>query len=157
MKAIAFALAITVSPAIAAEPIIGRATVTDGDTIEIHGQRIRLFGIDAPEGGQTCGDEAGRQYRCGQTAALALDRLIASASPTRCEPLDVDRYGRIVARCFTGAVDVAEWLVSRGLAVDYPEYSRGVYGPAENRARTAKAGLWRGRFEKPWEWRRASR
>ena len=36
------------------QTISGRASVIDGDTIEIHGIRIRLFGIDAPETGQTC-------------------------------------------------------------------------------------------------------
>jgi endonuclease YncB( thermonuclease family) len=36
------------SPALA-DTITGQASVIDGDTIEIHGKRIRLSGIDAPE------------------------------------------------------------------------------------------------------------
>ena len=38
----------------AADDLTGRASVIDGDTIEIHGSRIRLFGIDAPESSQWC-------------------------------------------------------------------------------------------------------
>ena len=34
--------------------IIGKANVTDGDTIKINDQKIRLFGIDAPETKQFC-------------------------------------------------------------------------------------------------------
>jgi endonuclease YncB( thermonuclease family) len=44
---------------------IGQASVIDGDTIEIHGTGIRIFGIDAPASDQLCRDEDGEQFRCG--------------------------------------------------------------------------------------------
>jgi len=37
------------SPAVSADSVAGVASVIDGDTIEIHGRRIRLWGIDALE------------------------------------------------------------------------------------------------------------
>lgn len=39
-----------------AEPIVGLASVIDGDTLDFRGTRIRLHGIDAPKSGQTCKD-----------------------------------------------------------------------------------------------------
>ncbi|MGQ4273373.1 thermonuclease family protein [Terrihabitans sp. B22-R8] len=144
-----------ITPAWGASPIIGRASVIDGDTIEIRGQRVRLWGIDTPEGQQTCRNEVGKTYRCGKEAADALDELLEAGRPTRCAPVNVDRYGRTVARCTAGRQDVADALVRRGLAVDYPAFSRGKYAPAERDARAAKRGLWRGTFLKPWEWRRS--
>ena len=46
--------------AAACADIAGGASVVDADTIEIHGQRIRLHAIDAPESSQTCLDDAGQ-------------------------------------------------------------------------------------------------
>jgi hypothetical protein len=60
------------SGTLARADIIGVASVIDADTIEIHGERIRLHGIDAPESCQTCEHASGRTWRCGQRAALAL-------------------------------------------------------------------------------------
>ncbi|MBP2534097.1 thermonuclease family protein [Agrobacterium tumefaciens] len=56
-----------------AADITGRASVIDGDTIEIQGQRIRLHGIDAPESAQVCNRANGKPYRCGREAAFAMD------------------------------------------------------------------------------------
>jgi Staphylococcal nuclease homologue len=98
--------------------IAGVGSVIDADTIEIYGQRIRLYGIDAPESCQTCTDASGRAWRCGQRAALALQVLIARRTVS-CQPRDTDRYGRIVARCQQGDIDIGQWLVGQGLALAY--------------------------------------
>jgi len=50
------ALLATIGPALA-DDLTGQASVIDGDTIEIHGTRIRLWGIDAPESTQLCRGE----------------------------------------------------------------------------------------------------
>ena len=44
MRAIALVLALIATPALA--DMAGVASVIDGDTLEVHGQRIRLHGID---------------------------------------------------------------------------------------------------------------
>ena len=103
------------SPTVSATEIDGQASIIDGDTIEIHGQRIRLFGIDAPEHDQLC-EAAGSQYRCGQQAALALADQIGGQT-VDCVPHDVDRYGRIVAVCSAGGEDFNAWMVRHGWAM----------------------------------------
>ena len=133
---------------------IGTASVIDGDTIEIHGQRIRLYGIDAPESGQSC-EREGKQYRCGQQAATVLAGLIGRAS-VRCEQRDIDRYGRIVAVCWLGGIDLNAMMVSKGWATAYRRYAKD-YVNHEVVAQTAKAGIWAGRFVEPEKWRRGER
>jgi hypothetical protein len=75
--------------------LVGVASVIDGDTIEIHGRRVRLHGIDAPESAQTCLDGRGREWRCGQQAALVLQELLGRRT-VACYQRDIDRYGRFV-------------------------------------------------------------
>lgn len=86
--------------------IIGVASVIDDDTLEIHDRRIRLDGIDAPESAQLCLRE-GRKERCGQRSALFLADLIGHGT-VRCVPHDVDRYGRDIATCWLGDVNLNE-------------------------------------------------
>jgi hypothetical protein len=57
--------------------LTGQASIIHGDTLEIHGTRIRLWGIDAPESNQLCRDDDSNQYRCGSKAANELDAFIA--------------------------------------------------------------------------------
>lgn len=134
--------------------VAGRASVIDGDTIEVHGQRIRLFGIDAPESAQLCLAE-NKRWRCGQQAALALDDKIAGR-PVTCAEKDRDRYGRIVAVCRAGELDLNAWLVAEGWALAYRQYSTD-YVDEEEAARAGRKGIWRGTFVPPWDWRRGQR
>ncbi len=69
----------------------------DGDTLEIHGQRVRLHGIDAPESRQLCRLD-GKPWQCGKDAANALAEKIARR-PVTGEDLGRDQYKRIIARC----------------------------------------------------------
>ena len=60
--AVLAALILAPAFAAAADNLAGQASVIDGDTLEIHGTRIRLWGIDAPESGQLCRGEDSLQY-----------------------------------------------------------------------------------------------
>lgn len=133
----------------------GRASVVDGDTIEIRGERIRLWGVDAPEASQTC-ERGGAAYRCGSSAANALDRWLSGRLVT-CIEQDRDRYDRIVARCSVSGEDVGSWLVSQGHALRYTRYSGMAYAKEEASAQAADRGLWAGDFQAPWDWRRERR
>ena len=133
--------------------IQGVASVIDGDTIEIHGVRIRLFGIDAPESKQICKTAGGSSFRCGRSAANGLAALIGRQTVS-CTVKDTDKYGRSVSICRVGGTDVGSYLVSHGLAVAYRQYSK-MYVSEEDNANHAHVGVWSGAFQMPWDWRHA--
>lgn len=135
-----------------ATDLIGQASVIDGDTIEIHGTRIRLWGIDAPENSQLCRGDDSLQYRCGAKSANDLDAFIVSR-PVNCNPVSLDRYGRTVATCSVGGTDLGEWLVRNGLALDWPKYSKGKYDADQGQAKHSEIGIWKGSFVEPWQYR----
>ncbi len=128
----------------------GLAHVADGDSVAIAGTRLRLLGIDAPELAQTCRrDERG--YACGETAKGHLAELIAGRR-LDCVWERRDKYGRGLARCRAGALDLNAAMVRDGWAVAY-----GGYEGEEAEARRNRRGLWAGRFEWPEDFRRRER
>lgn len=140
-----------------AEEIAGTVTrVFDGDSFIVTTSsekthvEVRLAGIDAPEKDQPYADKARAALR-----GLILDRRL------KLEVLDVDRYGRKVARAFRtpDGLDINAELIRGGHAW---VYRRRAYDPSlydlERAARTAGLGLWalpESEREPPWRWRRS--
>lgn len=137
--------------AVIAALLSGPATATDGDTLKMGTVSVRLFGIDAPEAQQRCSARSGNEYECGTRARLFLAGAVYGRSIT-CEPKDIDRFGRTVAICSAGGVDLGRALVSSGLAVAYREYTD-IYVEDERVAKQARRGLWAGRFDPPSSYR----
>ena len=156
IRRVLFSIALILPSLAIASPLTGQATVIDGDTIEIHQQRIRLAGIDAPESDQLCRGDDSLQYRCGAKAANKLDDFIAG-KPVSCIDIDERTYRRVVAVCTTNGVDLADWMVRQGLALDWPKYSKGDYAAAQSEAQRAGRGMWSGSYVAPWAYRACRR
>jgi len=148
-----FGTGVTVS--LSATAIQGTASVIDGDTIEIRGERIRIDAIDAPESSQLCMDAASKRYRCGQKSAFALADMIGR-SVVSCAPKGRDRYKRVIAVCFKVDTNLNAWMVLQGWAVAFRKYGNDYIGE-EDEARLARRGIWAGSFELPWDWRARNR
>ncbi len=138
-----------------AETLTGKPYVTDGDTVKISGERIRLKGIDAPEWNQRCKDASGGGYDCGIVSTSAL-RTKIGRNPITCKGTKRDRYGRFLGTCYLNDLDLNGWMVRNGYALAYTRYSRR-YVSAEQEARENSRGLWAGKFVAPWSWRKGER
>ncbi|MCC9622855.1 thermonuclease family protein [Thalassospira sp. MA62] len=129
---------------------VDAADVIDGDTFRLNGQKIHLYGIDAPELTQNC-SRHGALVSCGVTSRNALIGFTAGTE-VECLSSGTDRYGRILARCSAGNFDLSAGLTLAGMAVAYRQYST-LFVPQENQAKSQQAGMWKGTFQMPWEWR----
>ena len=154
VRAAAFLSLVLVAAGAAGAGISGVASVTDGDTLKVGAERIRLHGIDAPESAQRC-RAGGETWACGEAATRALRERIAGRQ-VACAEHDRDRYGRIVAVCRVDGAEVNAWMVKQGWAVAYRKYSTD-YVSHEMAAKAARRGLWRGEFVEPSRWRRGER
>ena len=140
--------------------ISGHAQIVDGDTIKINSQKIRLFGIDAPELKQTCKKtyltiiffSFTKDYACGKISTEKLKKKINN-KVINCKILDIDRYKRLIGECYKRNINLNSWLVSNGHAVAYRKYSK-KYVSNEIIAKNEKKGIWQGKFEMPWDYRR---
>ena len=145
---------LALAAALPSSPIYGLAAGGDGDSLTIGPTRVRLFGVDAPEFDQVC-KRGNAQWACGQEAASRLAKLVTGRE-VRCLPVSEDQYGRMLARCSVGGVDVNRTMVSTGYAVAYRQYSTD-YVRDEEKAKLARLGLWSGTFVVPSEVRASGR
>ena len=136
-----------------AKEIGGRAVrVIDGDTISLNGTKIRLKGIDAPESKQECKYQEAdkvRKYKCGIESAEYLSHLI-DGKTVECTDEGKDLYGRTLSYCYVGTTNINRQMVRDGWAIGYDDFAVEEWWAKQN-----KAGLWKGEFQKPAEWRKS--
>jgi|TARA_B110000971_G_C19764001_1_gene387778 endonuclease YncB( thermonuclease family) len=154
MKKIIFVVIIllNLNEKIIASEIYGIPVITDGDTIKILNNKIRLYGIDAPEKNQKC-NKNGKEYNCGADATEALIKKISKNTIKCLTQKKKDRYNRFLGICFIDKEDLNKWMVRNGYAIAYRRYSKN-YILDEEYAKSKKLGLWSGTFLMPEKWRK---
>ena len=154
MKKIIFVVIIllNLNEKIIASEIYGLPIITDGDTIKILNNKIRLHGIDAPEKNQKC-NKNGKEYNCGADATEALIKKISKNTIKCLTQKKKDRYNRFLGICFIDKEDLNKWMVRNGYAIAYRRYSKN-YILDEEYAKSKKLGLWSGTFLMPEKWRK---
>jgi endonuclease YncB( thermonuclease family) len=153
LKAVLAAMAVAVLPGTAWADATSTANVIDGETLEMQGQIVKLFGIDALEPDQICLN-GNRPWHCGEESARSLSSLIGG-QPVRCQTIR-NMGGHILAVCDLNGDDLAAWMVANGWAfadrATTPDYV-----PFEETAKSAHEGVHSGEFVTPWDWREGKR
>ena len=139
----------------------GKAVIIDGDTIKINGQAIRFGGIDAPESfyrgkKQECYLNEKKVF-CGELSKQKLKEKISDNIVSCIKEEKKDIYQRIIAECFINGESLSSFMVRNGYAFDYKRYSNRKYAQDEEYAKINKLGIWKMKFEYPWEWRKKNK
>jgi endonuclease YncB( thermonuclease family) len=128
--------------------------ISDGDTIKVlsngRAEKVRLWGVDAPEKAQPWGSRA-RQF----TGEMVFGRQVTVRVH------DTDRYGRVVGEVvLADGRSLNRELLRAGLAWWYTQYSPREWElqRLEAGSRQAHRGLWADANPvAPWDWRKAKR
>ena len=155
--ALAFPILLALCGAASAEDppriVTGAARVIDADILIVSGQRVILWGIDAPERPQTCGLN-GELWGCYDAARRALELLSGRGEVTCALTGEPDPFGRIHGVCMAGTEDINAEMVRQGMALAFTEQTAD-YEQVQLEAIMAGVGLWQpgAVFEEPWIWR----
>ena len=141
----------------------GQLWFSYGTGLKIDTFKIRLHGIDAPEKKQGCKKPYLKimmftfyeDYPCGEISTEALIKKINNQKIT-CNILDIDYFKRLIGECYKRKTNLNSWLVSSGHAVAFRKYSK-KYISEEILAKQEKKGLWQGKFEMPWDYRKSKK
>ena len=149
-----FFLLFLLSNIVDAKNIIGKAKIIDGDTIHINKKKIRLHGIDAPEINQQCILKT-KKWDCGKQSTLELKNLIKNQF-VECIITEKDQYKRDIGICYVNKINLNKKMVKKGWAIAYRYYSMD-YVIEERYARKKKLGIWNGKFEEPYLYRKRNK
>jgi endonuclease YncB( thermonuclease family) len=130
---------ISATPAASAD-FSGEVRIVDGDTLEIGGRRLRLYGITAPVLDNRCA-VAGKTIACGRVSRSALLDLTAGAKVS-CDLVDGDTTDEPPAICRAGGYDLSEGMTYTGWA-RADAGTTDAYRRFERDARRHHRGLWR--------------
>ena len=126
--------------------IRGRApAVLDSGLLDFAGKPVYLYGLRGARPDQVCSLGSGKTWACGQEAQWAARNRIASHW-VECVERARGPGGEVFALCYLGGVggpELNSWLVEQGWALAARDYAED-YVAAEEQAREAGRGLWRG-------------
>ncbi len=101
----------------------GPARVVDGDTLEIKKEKVRLFGIAAPE----------KNTLIGKRSKEFLEDFLKNKE-VKCILKSKDKYNRWVGICYLDNLDISSYMVENGFARDCPKFSKRKYKLEEENA-----------------------